>query len=143
MSNQKATTLTLTVKVVRECAIKTLNFQRQSLDERLREVARAYNVEAAQHNISRWTRLFKLKPRPLVMVDEVIETWKTQWKAGKMDGDHLAYDILWVSKTAWWKRLKQFENLPTCDDEKVMQVSIEDLDLFGYNLWMKEQSVTA
>lgn len=140
MSKPNATTLQLTVKVVRECAIKTLNHQRRLLDERLREIARAYNVEAAQHNISRWTRIFRRDPMPLVMVDEVIEVWKKLWIAGEMRGDHIAREELWVSRTAWWKRLRQFEALPEADDDKVMLVSVEDLDLIDYNIWMKEQA---
>lgn len=133
-----ATTLPLTVKVVRECATKTLNHQRDLLDEQLRDIARAYNAEAALHNTSRWTKLFRLAPRRLLEVDEAIVTWKKLWLSGNMRGDHIAYHELWITRVSWWKRLRQLEALPTADDDKVMQVSVEDLDLIDYNSWLKQ-----
>lgn len=135
-----ATTLPLTVKVVRECSIKTLTVQRKFLDEKLREVVQAHNADVERHNTSRWTKLFN---RPLMEPEDVeptIESWKKQWLANKIDSDHPAREWLLRTRTTWWKRLKQFEQLPVADDEKVMQVSAEDLDLFDYNHWMKEQT---
>lgn len=137
MTKPQATVMPLTVKVVRECATKTLNQQRRFLDESLREVARSYNVRAELHNASRWTRFFRQEQWELLAVDEVIETWKKMWISGEMPGDHIARPEFWVTRTGWWKRLKQFEALPTADDDVTMQVSVEDLDLIDYNIWMK------
>ena len=140
MTKPNATTMPLTVKVVRECATKTINHQRDLLDERLRDIARAYNDEVAKYNVSRWTKLFRRAPKQPVVVDEVIVTWKKLWLSGNMRGDHLAYQELWITRVGWWKRLRQLEALPVADDDKVMNVSVEDLDLIDYNIWTKEQA---
>lgn len=140
MSKPNSTALQLTVKVVRECATKTLNHQRCLLDERLRDIARAHNAEVERHNTSWVTHLFVRKLRQPVDVELTIETWKKLWIAGKLYGEQDgAYYELCVSLRPWWQRLKQFEALPEADNDKLMMVSVEDLDLFDYNSWMKEQ----
>lgn len=137
MSNQNATTLPVTVKVVRECAKQSLNNQRRLLDTKMCGIVARLNEAANEHNSSRFTKLFRLEQKPLLDANETVEKWKLDWKAGNVTSEHVAYYTLSFASTPWWKRLKQFEELPEADDEKMMQVSAGDLDLIEYNHWSK------
>ncbi len=135
MTQSNATTLPLSVKVVRECANRTLDNQREHRDDKLAKIVEQRNAAAVRYNHSMLKRFLKRPDRPLEDIETTIEAWKELWVSGKMDVDHPGYFPLSISRTTWWKRLRQFGTLPESDDDKIMMVSMQDLDLIDYSLW--------
>lgn len=132
MSSPTSTTLPLPVKVVRAAATRRLKRNLVRLEADLREQVEAMNVYYAVENAGFLHRLFRRPDTPLLDVDATVKRW--------MAGDRTAplpfsWWLLDRPTTLWWRRLEQLVLLPECDDDLVMNVSLDDLDLIQYDAW--------
>jgi hypothetical protein len=136
MADPKATTMELPVKLVRQIAILSFETQREAVKERVNFVAQCINDQRTLTNGKFLPKHGLLKPLPLYDLVTIYTEWKELYLAGKMDYYHPAHDYFHKSKTTWWKRLRQFSQLPEADDDKTIRMAMEDLDLIDYTFFL-------
>lgn len=95
MSNSKATTMELPVKLVRKIARLAFNFQRDVLQKDVEKIAADENarIEISNQSFLRSLGVFKMET-PYNMAT-IYQEWKQLYLSGKMRGDHPAIGAFW------------------------------------------------
>lgn len=136
MHQPRATTMELPVKLVREIAILAFEFQRTGVKEDVLKVIELENGRRSERNLRflRRARFFKMEP--MLEPQATYESWKQQFLDSKLSWHHASYNFFDRSRTSWWKRLRQFTQLPEADDGKTIWMSMEDLSLIDYAVYL-------
>lgn len=138
MSQTRATTLELPVKLVRRVARHAFNDQLQRVKRDVMRIAERENARRLTDNRSLFRRIGLAAMEPMLDIETVYDSWLQEYTSGKMARYHPAYEQFWRSRTWWWKRMQQFCELPEADDDRTIHMSMEDLDLIDYQIYMSK-----
>lgn len=128
-----ASTIPVKIKHVRECALASLSRRESKIHDRLREIAAEHIAEIEKENRSLLRRLGWRKKLKVENIDDLVSEWaveKSNHRRVRMTEVWWAYSH---TDTDWWKHIVTLSTLPTSKDEEVMNLSVSDAQLIGFN----------
>jgi hypothetical protein len=128
-----ASTIPVKVKHVRECAKVNLQARLERIYDELAVRAEQHIKRTNAENRCIFRRLGWSKKLDVPTVEQLVSKWKEEYANGTLP--HMTEQWWAYSRTDsdWWRRIETLSTLPESKDEEVMNLSIDDVRIIGFN----------